>query len=566
MAEVVKMPKMSDTMTEGVIAKWHKKVGDKVSSGELIAEVETDKATMDFESFQDGTLLYIGAKEGEAAAVDSVIAILGAEGEDYQALLSDSGSQKEVSEPSKETVKAPEEAEKASIPVVVDAEPESSGSSDADAEALGATIIRMPLLSDTMTEGVIAEWHKKVGDKVKSDDALADVETDKATMEVIGYADGVLLYVGVEKGQAAKVNDIIAIVGKEGTDVSALLKSGSKAALAELKAESQPDKAKPAVDSTAATETQHVESDSTSRLKASPLARKIAKDKGIDISQVKGSAEGGRIVKKDIESFNPAAQAQSPKASPVPAASSVAVVTETAPAAIPQFIGEEKYTEKPVSQMRKVIAKRLSESLFTSPHFYLTMSIDMDSAMQARTKINEFASVKISFNDMVLKAVAVALKQHPNVNSSWLGDKIRYNEHVNIGVAVAVEDGLLVPVVRFADGKSLSHISAEVKDFAQRAKSKKLQPSDWEGSTFTISNLGMFGIDEFTAIINPPDACILAVGGIQQVPVVKNGAVVPGNVMKVTLSCDHRVVDGATGAAFLQTLKALLEEPVRLLV
>jgi pyruvate dehydrogenase E2 component (dihydrolipoamide acetyltransferase) len=561
MAEVVKMPKMSDTMTEGVIAKWHKKVGDKVSSGELIAEVETDKATMDFESFQEGTLLYIGAKEGEAAAVDSVIAILGAEGEDYQALLSDSGSQKEVSEPAK----ASEVPVKESTPVLASADTNSGGSSDADAEALGATIIRMPLLSDTMTEGVIAEWHKKVGDKVKSDDALADVETDKATMEVTAYADGVLLYVGVEKGQAAKVNDIIAIVGKEGTDVSALLKSGSKPAVAELKAESQPAGAKPAVESNAAAETQHVESDSTSRLKASPLARKIARDKGIDISQVKGSAEGGRIVKKDIESFNPAVQAQTPKASPVPAAAA-APAAEKAPAAIPQFIGEEKYTEKPVSQMRKVIAKRLSESLFTSPHFYLTMSIDMDSAMQARTKINEFASVKISFNDMVLKAVAVALKQHPNVNSSWLGDKIRYNEHVNIGVAVAVEDGLLVPVVRFADGKSLSHISAEVKDFAQRAKSKKLQPSDWEGSTFTISNLGMFGIDEFTAIINPPDACILAVGGIQQVPVVKNGAVVPGNVMKVTLSCDHRVVDGATGAAFLQTLKALLEEPVRLLV
>jgi pyruvate dehydrogenase E2 component (dihydrolipoamide acetyltransferase) len=560
MAEVVKMPKMSDTMTEGVIAKWHKKVGDKVSSGELIAEVETDKATMDFESFQEGTLLYIGAKEGEAAAVDSVIAILGTEGEDYQALLSDSGSQKEVSAPAKVS----EEPVKESTPVLVIAEANSSKRSDADAEALGATIIRMPLLSDTMTEGVIAEWHKKVGDQVKSDDALADVETDKATMEVTAYADGVLLYVGVEKGQAAKVNDIIAIVGKEGTDVSALLNSGSAPVVAEIKADSQPAITKPAVESNAATETQHVVSDSTSRLKASPLARKIARDKGIDISQVKGSAEGGRIVKKDIEGFNPAAQA--PKASPAPAAAPLAPATESAAAAIPQFIGQEKYTEKPVSQMRKVIAKRLSESLFTSPHFYLTMSIDMDSAMQARTRINEFSSVKISFNDMVLKAVAVALKQHPNVNSSWLGDKIRYNEHVNIGVAVAVEDGLLVPVVRFADGKSLSHISAEVKDFAQRAKSKKLQPSDWEGSTFTISNLGMFGIDEFTAIINPPDACILAVGGIQQVPVVKSGAVVPGNVMKVTLSCDHRVVDGATGAAFLQTLKALLEEPVRLLV
>jgi pyruvate dehydrogenase E2 component (dihydrolipoamide acetyltransferase) len=542
MAEVVKMPKMSDTMTEGVIAKWHKKVGDKVGSGDLVAEIETDKATMDFESFQEGTLLYIGAKEGEAAPVDSVIAILGQPGEDFQALLSAAPAQNSSPEPSAAEAKPAATSSQA------------PASSDADAEALGATIIRMPLLSDTMTEGVIAEWHKKVGDKVKSDDALADVETDKATMEVIGYADGTLLYVGVEKGQAAKVNDIIAIVGKEGTDVTPFLNSVPKAqASASVAPVSSEAKAAPV-----AADKQEVQSDSGSRLKASPLARKIAKDKGIDLSQVKGSAEGGRIVKKDIEGFNLGAQKA---ASPV---ESKAV--ETQAATIPQFIGEEKYTEKPVSQMRKVIAKRLSESLFTAPHFYLTMSIDMDSAMKARTKINEFSAAKISFNDMVLKAVAVALKQHPNVNSSWLGDKIRYNEHVNIGVAVAVEDGLLVPVVRFADGKSLSHISAEVKDFAQRAKSKKLQPSDWEGSTFTISNLGMFGIDEFTAIINPPDACILAVGGIQQVPVVKNGAVVPGNVMKVTLSCDHRVVDGATGSAFLQTLKALLEEPVRLLV
>jgi pyruvate dehydrogenase E2 component (dihydrolipoamide acetyltransferase) len=542
MAEVVKMPKMSDTMTEGVIAKWHKKVGDKVGSGDLVAEIETDKATMDFESFQEGTLLYIGAKEGEAAPVDSVIAILGQPGEDFQALLSAAPAQNSSPEPSAAEAK----------PAATSSQ--SPASSDADAEALGATIIRMPLLSDTMTEGVIAEWHKKVGDKVKSDDALADVETDKATMEVIGYADGTLLYVGVEKGQAAKVNDIIAIVGKEGTDVTPFLNSAPKAqASAAVAPASSEAKAAPV-----AAAKQEVQSDSGSRLKASPLARKIAKDKGIDLSQVKGSAEGGRIVKKDIEGFNLGAQKA---AAPV---ESKAVEAQVA--TIPQFIGEEKYTEKPVSQMRKVIAKRLSESLFTAPHFYLTMSIDMDSAMKARTKINEFSAAKISFNDMVLKAVAVALKQHPNVNSSWLGDKIRYNEHVNIGVAVAVEDGLLVPVVRFADGKSLSHISAEVKDFAQRAKSKKLQPSDWEGSTFTISNLGMFGIDEFTAIINPPDACILAVGGIQQVPVVKNGAVVPGNVMKVTLSCDHRVVDGATGSAFLQTLKALLEEPVRLLV
>ena len=549
MAEVVKMPKMSDTMTDGVIAKWHKKVGDKISSGDLVAEIETDKATMDFESFQEGTLLYIGAKEGEAAPVDSVIAILGQEGEDFQSLLSGASTP---------IVSAPEAKSVESKPAeFVVATEQVSGNSDADAEAMGATIIRMPLLSDTMTEGVIAVWHKKVGDKVKSDDALADVETDKATMEVIGYADGTLLYVGVEKGQAAKVNDIIAIVGKEGTDVSVLLKSGSKPkAVAAVVAVEKPQAAA-AVESV---QVVHTHSDSTSRLKASPLARKIAKDKGIDLAQVKGSAEGGRIVKKDIEGFTPSA------VKAIVDAPEEAKAVEVVAVPVPQFTGVEKYTEKPVSQMRKVIAKRLSESLFTAPHFYLTMSIDMDSAMQARAKINEFASVKISFNDIVLKAVAVALKQHPNVNSSWLGDKIRYNEHVNIGVAVAVEDGLLVPVVRFADGKSLSHISAEVKDFALRAKTKKLQPQDWEGSTFTISNLGMFGINEFTAIINPPDACILAVGGIQQVPVVKNGAVVPGNVMKVTLSCDHRVVDGATGSAFLQTLKALLEEPVRLLV
>lgn len=549
MAEVVKMPKMSDTMTEGVIAKWHKKVGDKISSGELVAEIETDKATMDFESFQEGTLLYIGAQEGEAAPVDSVIAILGQAGEDFQSLLSGASTP---------VASAPEAKSAESKPAeVVVATEEVSGNSDADADAMGATIIRMPLLSDTMTEGVIAAWHKKVGDKVKSDDSLADVETDKATMEVIGYADGTLLYVGVEKGQAAKVNNIIAIVGKEGTDVSALLKSGSKPKAVAVAAAVEKPAAAAVVESV---QVVHTDSDSSSRLKASPLARKIAKDKGIDLAQVKGSAEGGRIVKKDIEGFTPSAVKS------IAAAPAESKAVEVAALPVPQFTGVEKYTEKPVSQMRKVIAKRLSESLFTAPHFYLTMSIDMDSAMQARAKINEFASVKISFNDIVLKAVAVALKQHPNVNSSWLEDKIRYNEHVNIGVAVAVEDGLLVPVVRFADGKSLSHISAEVKDFALRAKTKKLQPQDWEGSTFTISNLGMFGIDEFTAIINPPDACILAVGGIQQVPVVKNGAVVPGNVMKVTLSCDHRVVDGATGSAFLQTLKALLEEPVRLLV
>ena len=579
MAEVVKMPKMSDTMTEGVIAKWHKKVGDKVKSGDLMAEIETDKATMDFESYQEGILLYIGAQEGAAAPVDSVIAVIGVEGEDYKAALDGAASEVPAAENtdtgeapavSEKPVETPPEAEE-SKPTTEEVADESSSDPDAAAAAAGATIIRMPLLSDTMTEGVIAEWHKKVGDKVKSDDALADVETDKATMEVVGYAEGTLLYIGVEKGQAAKVNGIIAIVGKEGTDVAPLLKSGTapKAAAAAKTAASAESKAPSEASSNEQKPAeQEIQSDSSSRIKASPLARKIAKDKGINIEEVKGSAEGGRIVKKDIEGFTPSTEK---RAEAAPAVSSAPVASGSdssgsAAVSIPQFIGEEKYTEKPVSQMRKIIAKRLAESLFTAPHFYLTMAIDMDSAIQARNKINEFAPVKISFNDIVLKAVAVALKQHPNVNSSWLGDKIRYNEHINIGVAVAVEDGLLVPVVRFADGKSLSHISAEVKDFAQRAKTKKLLPADWEGSTFTISNLGMFGIDEFTAIINPPDACILAVGGISQVPVVKNGQIVPGNVMKVTLSCDHRVVDGATGSAFLQTLKALLEEPVRLLV
>lgn len=541
MAEVVRMPKMSDTMTEGVIAKWHKKVGDKVNSGDLVAEIETDKATMDFESFQEGTILYIGPGEGQAVPVDAVIAVLGNPGEDYQSLLggTTAAPAAETPSPAVETPSAP-----AAGPTTATVSPES----------LGATVIRMPLLSDTMKEGVIAEWHKKVGDKVKSDDALADVETDKATMEVTAYAEGTLLYIGVEKGQAAKVNDIIAIVGKEGTDVTPLLAAPAASPVVESAPAAAP--ASPAAAPVTAAPAPVTDADD-SRVKASPLARKIAKEKGIDLRQVTGSAEGGRIVKKDVENFVPGV---APAVSTAPASTSSA-----APVSIPTFVGQEKFSEVPVTQMRKTIAKRLSESLFTAPHFYLTMSIDMDSAIQARTKINEFAAAKVSFNDMVVKAVAVALKQHPAVNSSWLGDKIRYNEHVNIGVAVAVEDGLLVPVVRFADGKSLSHISAEVKDFAQRAKAKKLQPSDWEGSTFTISNLGMFGIDEFTAIINPPDACILAIGGIQQVPVVKNGAVVPGNVMKVTLSCDHRVVDGATGAAFLQTLKSLLEEPVRLL-
>jgi pyruvate dehydrogenase E2 component (dihydrolipoamide acetyltransferase) len=558
MAEVVKMPKMSDTMTEGVLAKWHKKVGDKVKSGDVLAEIETDKATMDFESYQDGTLLYIGVEEGKAVPVDAVIGVIGKEGEDYKSALDGAApAPAPAAEEKKEAAPAP----------VEDKKPAPTAAPKIDTSKIPATVIRMPALSDTMTEGVINKWNFKVGDKVKSDDSLADVETDKATMEVVGYETGTLLYIGPKEGEAAPVNGIIAIVGKEGTDITPLLAdddgAGTRGGSSEPAAEAAPAET---TTTTPTTTTSEPTASDDSRVKASPLARKIAKDKGINLNDVKGSAEGGRIIKKDVEEYTPAAKAAAPATAPTSAPAAEAPKAEKTAPVIAQYVGQEKFTEKPVTQMRKVIAKRLSESLFTAPHFYVTMSIDMDQAVAARAKMNEFAPVKISFNDLVLKACAVALKQHPNVNSSWLGDKIRYNEHVNIGVAVAVEDGLLVPVVRFADGKSLSQISAEVKDYAQRAKAKKLQPSDWEGSTFTISNLGMFGVEEFTAIINPPDACILAVSGIQQVPVVKNGAVVPGNVMKVTLSCDHRVVDGATGAAFLQTLKALLEEPVRLLV
>jgi len=422
-------------------------------------------------------------------------------------------------------------------------------------------------LSDTMTEGVIASWHKKVGDSVKKGEVLADIETDKATMELESYKEGKLLYVGAKEGEKIAVNDLLAIIGGDKVDVQKIVAAvnagasqGATSADNDVRTPSESNAEQLAVEPHSSTNTVSKSDSSPSenvkqddgRIKASPLAKKLAAEKGIDIKEVQGSGDNGRITKKDIDGFVPAKKEAPQKA--------VATQTSKAPS------GEVSFDEVPVSQMRKVIAKRLAESKFTAPHFYLTISVDMDNAVASRTRLNEVSPVKISFNDMVLKACAVALKLHPKVNSSWLGDKIRFNHHVNIGVAVAVEEGLLVPVVRFADLKSFSEIGTEVKEFAKKAKDKKLQPSDWEGNTFTISNLGMFGIDEFTAIINPPDSCILAVGAIQQVPVVKNGVVVPGNVMKLTLSCDHRVVDGATGAAFMQTLKGLLEEPLRMLV
>lgn len=564
MAEVILMPRLSDTMTEGVIAAWHKKVGDTVKKGDLLAEIETDKATMELESYQDGVLLHIGTGDGGKLQVNDLLAIFGKAGEDVSAQIAEhAGGGHRRSEAGNEQLEVKKEET---------ATPAAEKSVDQPAMNVSAMeeVVLMPRLSDTMTEGVIAGWHKNVGDTVKKGEVLADIETDKATMELESYKDGVLLYQGAKAGEKILVNELLCIIGKEGLDVNAIVegvKAGAKPTGASQPESDNKESAKENNTQTANAGIQGQPTEQSAavvndgKILASPLAKKIASEKGIDLRFVKGTGDNGRITKTDIDNYTPAATgaasatATAASGSPAPKAT-----VSTTPA------GQVSFDDVPVSQMRKVIAKRLSESLFTAPHFYLTMSIDMDAAVAARAKINEVAPVKISFNDMVLKATALALKQNPKVNSSWLGDTIRYNHHINIGVAVAVEDGLLVPVVRFADGKSLSQIGAEVKEFAQKAKDKKLQPSDWEGSTFTISNLGMFGIDQFTAIINPPDACILAVGGIAQVPVVKNGQVVPGNVMKVTLSCDHRAVDGATGSAFLQTLKSLLEEPLRMLV
>ena len=545
MAEVILMPRLSDTMTEGVIAAWHKKVGDSVKKGDLLAEVETDKATMDLESYKDGTLLYTGTDKGGKIQVNDLLAIIGTPGEDISSLMK--GGKGSAPAPAASAAPAASRAP-AAVP------PAASGGPALDLSKQEEVIL-MPRLSDTMTEGVIADWHKKVGDSVKKGDILADIETDKATMELESYKEGKLLYVGAGKGEKIAVNDLLAVIGDEKkVDLDKIIAAAKNkgAAPAATTAAAGPAAAETPA---AGTETTHSGLSVTAdgRIKASPLAKKLAAEKGIDISKVTGSGDNGRIIKKDVDSYTPGTAAATQ-----PAAGRTA-----APAA---SAGQVSYEEVPVSQMRKAIAKRLAESKFTAPHFYVTMKVDMDKVIESRARMNEVSPVKISFNDIVLKAVAVALKQHPAINSSWLGDKIRINHHVNIGVAVAIEDGLLVPVVRFADTKSLSQIAAEVKDLAQRAKSKKLQPAEWEGSTFTISNMGMFGVDEFTAIINPPDACILAISAIQAVPVVKNGAVVPGNIMKLTLSCDHRVVDGATGSAFLQTVKSLLEEPLRMMI
>jgi pyruvate dehydrogenase E2 component (dihydrolipoamide acetyltransferase) len=545
MAEVILMPRLSDTMTEGVVAAWHKNVGDTVKKGDLLAEIETDKATMELESYQDGVLLHIGTLRGGKLQVNDLLAIFGKAGEDVTALIAQNTGAANAS--------APVEA---SVEPVTPATTPSASTTPAVAISAMEEVVLMPRLSDTMTEGVIAGWHKQIGDTVKKGEVLADIETDKATMELESYKDGVLLYQGAKAGEKILVNDLLCIIGQQGLDIApivAALKGGAASATTALAAapSTQPTAAAPVVH---ASNTSTAEVVNEGRIFASPLAKKIAKEKGIDLKFVKGTGEHGRITRTDLENYTPGASISSAQPSSNPT-NMVALV----PA------GTVSFVDTPVSQMRKVIAKRLSESLFTAPHFYLTMKINMDAAIKARILLNETATAKISFNDMIVKATALSLKQHPKVNSSWMGDFIRENHHVNIGIAVAVDEGLLVPVLRFADGLSLTQISVNVKEFAKKAKDKKLQPADWEGSTFTISNLGMFGIDQFTAIINPPDACILAVGGIAQEPVVHNGQIVPGNVMNVTLSCDHRVVDGATGSAFLQTLKSLLEEPLRML-
>ena len=581
-------------MTEGVIAEWHKKVGDTVKSGDVLAEVETDKATMDLEAYEEGTLLYIGVEKGDAVPVDGIMAVIGAEGEDYKALLNGSsgGSQEAApAEPKQETDAPAAPPKGGKTDEVATKLPDTDAVSAAPAEDVNASVIRMPKMSDTMTEGVIVSWQKKEGDTVKSGDVLAEVETDKATMDLEAYEEGTLLYIGVKEGESVAVDAIIAVVGEKGANFKVLIDGGGQPAAAPAPAgkeaatgeggsatvQQNPQAELPA---DADTDLSYGGSkgdvvESNGRMKASPLAKRIAEEKGINLTQVKGSGPEGRIVKSDVESFvpgkaAPAPQPATPAAQPsAPAAEQKMAAPAPSPAPVTPAGGE--YEDIPLSQMRKTIARRLSESLFTAPHFYLTMEINMDKAMELRGTVNGLSPVKVSFNDFVVKAAALALKQHPNVNSSWLGDKIRKYKYVNIGIAVAVDEGLLVPVVRNADQKTLSTISGEVKELAGKAKEKKLQPKDWEGSTFSISNLGMFGIDEFTAIINPPDSCILAVGTIKETvkfekdadgfPVPK-----PTNIMKVTLSCDHRVVDGATGAAFLQTVKQLLEDPMRMLV
>ena len=551
MAIVVNMPRLSDTMEEGVVAKWLKQVGDKVEEGDILAEIETDKATMEFESFNEGTLLHIGVQEGETSPVDTLLAIIGDEGEDISALLGRSGSAEESKEETKEEAPKKEETKTES--------PTSTTIPE------GVIIVTMPRLSDTMEEGTVASWLKKVGDKVNEGDILAEIETDKATMEFESFNEGTLLHIGVNESETAPVDSLLAIIGPTGTDVSGLVeahKSGNlsnnstpseEAPKEEVKTEEEAPSNNTSNNTSVSTD------NSGERIFASPLAKKIAKDKGINLADVKGSGDNGRIVKKDVENYTPSSQASAPASAAAPTTSSVAPVTSFAVA------GEEKTEEVKNSQMRKAIAKSLGNSKFSAPHFYLNIEVDMENAIASRKMINAIPDTKVSFNDMVVKACAMALRKHPQVNTSWTDNNTLYHSHIHVGVAVAVDEGLVVPVVKHTDALNLTQIGAAVKDLAGKARNKKIQPAEMQGSTFTVSNLGMFGIESFTSIINQPNSAILSVGAIVEKPVVKNGQIVVGNTMMLTLACDHRTVDGAVGAQFLQTLRTYLENPVTML-
>ncbi|WP_111709469.1 pyruvate dehydrogenase complex dihydrolipoamide acetyltransferase [Lutibacter citreus] len=549
MAEIITMPRLSDTMTEGVVAQWLKKVGDKIEEGDILAQIETDKATMEFESFNEGFLLHIGLQEGETAPVDSLLAIIGEKDEDISALLAG------------DATKAAVTSEETAAPVSKEAAPlaETKPATEAFVVPDNVTIVTMPRLSDTMTDGTVATWLKKVGDKVSEGDILAEIETDKATMEFESFNEGTLLYIGLQEGENAPVDSLLAIIGEAGTDVTAVVsgfttttapaateEAETKAPTAEKKT---PASAAPIKDSnTTATKKVSAINSENGRIIASPLAKALAEEKGINLAKIVGTGEGGRIVKIDIENYNPIVEV---------AASSATTVA--AP------VGEISKTEVKNSQMRKAIVKALDNSQTTAVNFTVTMDIDMDNAIASRKVINSIPDTKISFNDLVVKATAMALKSHPQVNTEWTNEQTIYNNHIAIGVAVAIEDGLVVPVIPFTDTKSLTQIGAEVKDLAIKAKNKKLTPDEMSGSTFTVSNLGMFGVDSFTSIINQPNSAILSVGGIKQKPVVKNGEIVVGNVMTLTLACDHRTIDGAVGAAFMNTLKQYIENPVTMI-
>ncbi|WP_152287334.1 dihydrolipoamide acetyltransferase family protein [Flavicella marina] len=552
MAQIITMPRLSDTMTEGVVAKWLKSVGDKIEEGDILAEIETDKATMEFESFNEGTLLHIGLQEGETAPVDSLLAIIGEEGEDFSALLSGDATAAPV--------------EEAAAPVEEAASPAAETPAAPAAAAIpdGVTVVTMPRLSDTMTDGTVASWLKKVGDEVAEGDILAEIETDKATMEFESFNEGTLLYIGLEEGQTAPVDSLLAIIGDAGTDVSGVVANfnagGGEAAPAaeapKAEAPATEKKAAPAAKASpakaaapsATKKVSNIQSEN-GRIVASPLAKALAEEKGINLAKVVGTGEGGRIVKTDVENFTDVVITDAPAAATV----------ASAPA------GEISQREEKNSNMRKAIARALDKSQTENVNFTISIDVDMDNAIASRKQINELPDTKVSFNDLVVKATAMAIKKHPQINTQWTEEKTIYNEHISIGVAVAIEDGLVVPVIPFTDMKSLTQIGAEVKDLAIKAKNKKLTPAEMSGSTFTVSNLGMFGVDNFTSIINQPNSAILSVGGIKQKPVVKNGEIVVGNVMNLTLSCDHRTIDGAVGAAFLNTLKQYVESPVTMI-